>query len=189
MRNSFTVLTVCTGNVHRSVFAEHVLAAEADRLGLSWAVGSAGTIAAPGRPLDLRTEKALTRARVPVRADWTTHRLTPAGLHAADLVLVAAEEHRRAVAELEPSALPRVYLLRQFARLAAAARASGGPVPSGPELVAAAAAARSHLQPVAPGADDLADPVGRPDRVLRACLRDVQAAVAPIVEALAPRDN
>jgi protein-tyrosine phosphatase len=180
------VLTVCTGNVHRSVLAEHVLAAEVDRRGLPWRVASAGTIAAPGRPLDLRTEKVLRRAGIPVADGWTTHRLTPAGLAAADVVLAAAEEHRRAIAELDPSALPRVYLLRQFARLASAVADTGEVVASGPELVAAAGAARSRLQPVPPGADDIADPVGRPNRVLRACLRDVQAAVATIVGALAP---
>lgn len=182
----FTVLTVCTGNLHRSVLAEHVLRTATDWLGLGWTVSSAGVAAVPGRPVDPRTARVLARARITVVPDWSTHRLDLADVHAADLVLVAAEEHRGVIAELDPGVLPRVYLLRQFARLATAVRAAGPAVGSGPELVEAANAARSHVQPVPPGADDVADPVGRPDRVLRACLRDVEAAVEQIVSAVRP---
>lgn len=181
----FAVLTVCTGNLHRSVLAEHVLTAAAGRLELGWTVHSAGIAATPGRPIDPRTERVLARSRIPVIPDWTTHRVQPEALAAADLILVAAEEHRRAIAELDPGALTRVYLLRQFARLAAAVRESGG-APAGPDLVAAANAARAHLQPVPPGADDIPDPVGRPDRVLRGCLRDIEATIETIVSAINP---
>jgi protein-tyrosine phosphatase len=181
----FAVLAVCTGNLHRSVLAEHVMMAAVGRLGLGWAVRSAGIAAAPGRPIDPRTERVLGRSGIPVMPGWTTHRVDPGALDVADLVLVAAEEHRRVIAELDPAALTRVYLLRQFARLAAAVRQSGG-VPTGPDLVAAANAARAHLQPAPPGADDIPDPVGRPNRVLRGCLRDIQAAVGTIVSAVSP---
>ncbi|MDX6573694.1 MAG: low molecular weight protein-tyrosine phosphatase [Gaiellales bacterium] len=181
----FAVLTVCTGNLHRSVLAEHVLTAAAGRMGLGWTVRSAGIAATPGRPIDPRTERVLARSRIPVTPGWTTHRVQPEALDAADLILVAAEEHRRAIAELDPGALTRVYLLRQFARLAAAVREAGG-APTGPDLVATANAARAHLQPVPPGADDIPDPVGRPDRVLRGCLRDIEAAIGTIVSAVNP---
>jgi protein-tyrosine-phosphatase len=184
--NSFCVLTVCTGNVHRSVLAEHVLRAGVSWLGLGWRVSSAGTAAVPGRPVDPGTERVLARSRIAVAPGWTTHQLDLASVRAADLVLVAAEEHRRVIAELDPSALSRVYLLRQFARLAVAVGDSGSPVESGPELVEAASAVRAHVQPVPPGADDIADPVGRSDRVLRACLRDIDAAVEQIVSAVRP---
>jgi protein-tyrosine phosphatase len=149
-------------------------------------VGSAGIAAVPGRPVDPRTEQVLARSRIAVAPGWTTHQLDLASVRAPDLVLVAAEEHRRVIAELDPSVLSRVYLLRQFARLAVAVRDSGSPVESGPELVDAARAARSHVQPVPPGADDIADPVGRSDRVLRACLHDIEAAVEQIVSAVRP---
>jgi protein-tyrosine phosphatase len=184
--SSFSVLTVCTGNLHRSVLAEHVLRAAINWLGLGWTVSSAGVAAVPGRPVDPRTERVLARSRITVAPGWTTRRLELADVHDADLVLVAAEEHRRVIAELDPSTLPKVYLLRQFARLAAAVRDSGQPVGSGAELVDAVRAARSHVQPVPPGADDITDPVGRPDRVLRACLRDVESAVEQIVSAARP---
>jgi protein-tyrosine phosphatase len=186
VNDPFSVLAVCTGNLHRSVLTEHVLDAAARRRGLDWTVRSAGVAAVPGQPLDPRTEQVLRRARIPVQPHWTTRQVTSTVVGAADLILVAAHEHRREVAELDPAALPRVFLLRQFARLSTAVRASGAIVSSGPELVAAADAARSRLQPVPPGHDDITDPFGRSNRVLLACLRDIQAAVEQIVGVLGP---
>lgn len=181
----FTVLVVCTANRFRSPIAEFVLGRAA---GDRWRVGSAGVAARPGEPMEPRTAGLLGEHGYDV-TDWTTHRLDHALLAGAGLVLVADSSHRRAIGELDVSALRRTFLLLEFARLATKAYQTAGRLPAGSgtaELLGVVARARVSLQPVAPGTDDLADPVGRPDRVLRACAQRIVAAAADIV-ALVPQ--
>ncbi|TFV32580.1 hypothetical protein E4K10_22335 [Streptomyces sp. T1317-0309] len=110
------VLFVCTGNVHRSVLAERLLAA---RLPSGEAVRpeSAGTEARPrpawrGRPGRFWRSWAGT-ARLRGR------RLTAPLVAGAGLVLGLAREHREAAVRLAPSAMRRCFTLKEFVRLAA----------------------------------------------------------------------
>lgn len=113
------VLTVCTGNICRSPFAEVILRDELGGAGVTAA--SAGMRALVDRPM---TPEAATLARAygvaddlidAHRARWLdeSHLRTPA------LVLAMTREHRRAVVELAPAATRRTFTVRELARLSA----------------------------------------------------------------------
>lgn len=178
----FSVLVVCTANRFRSPAGEYLLRRAAEAAGLPWAVRSAGTHAVPGQPMDPRTAEVLAADPATLRA-WRTSQLDRTGVAAADLILVAADEHRRYVVTLDPAALHRTFPLRQFARLADEARTAGGSLRDGAVLLDQARRARARVQPAPPGEDDLPDPVGKPLRALRSTVELVDEAVRRIVGA------
>jgi len=180
----FSVLVVCTANRFRSPAGEYLLRRAATAAFLPWTVRSAGTHAAAGRPMDVRTAEVLT-ADAATLAQWRTSQLDRAAVAGADLVLVAADEHRRYVVTLEPAALHRTFPLRQFARLADHARTDGVALRDGAVLVERARRARARVQPAPPGEDDVPDPVGKPIKALRSTVELIEDAVERIVRAAA----
>lgn len=191
MSQNFTVLTVCTGNLCRSRLAELVLAqrfADVSEIQLR----SAGTRAAPGR---LMPEEAREIAGFLGVVDIRTHRarqVNEDSLSGADLVLVMAREHRRAVVELHPRIVRRTFTIRELASLAAVTRddeiVSEGAIPSADRAtrlraaIGAAARRRSRRRtPDLPSDDDVIDPYG--------CDQDIYALsalqLAPAVEGVA----
>jgi protein-tyrosine phosphatase len=154
----FDLLFVCTGNICRSptaeLYAAHHLPPESFRVHSAGTYGLEGYAIEPGaaRPLhDLGIAYDAFRAR----------RLTEQQVAGADLVLAATREHRTAVVTLVPSALPRTFTLREFARLVETVEGVSGDdlAERGRALVAAAAAQRGRVW-VAPEADDVDDPYG-----------------------------
>ncbi|MGW2555338.1 arsenate-mycothiol transferase ArsC [Streptomyces sp. NPDC001635] len=111
------VLFVCTGNVHRSVLAERLLAA---RLPSGEAVRpeSAGTEARP-RPGMERSTRAVLEKLGGDGSGFAARRLTAPLVAGAGLVLGLAREHREAAVRLAPSAMRRCFTLKEFVRLAA----------------------------------------------------------------------
>lgn len=112
---TFSILTVCSGNICRSPLAERLL-----RAGLAqWpqvSASSAGTIGMTGHPM---TDQAAALARQ-FGGDPTGHaarELTAQQLTDADLVFAMSREHRRAIAELAPRAIRYTFTIREFARL------------------------------------------------------------------------
>ena len=178
----FSVLVVCTANRFRSPAGEYLLRRAAEAAGLPWSVRSAGTNAVPGQPMDPRTAEVLGADPSEFGA-WRTSQLDRAGIAGADLVLVAADEHRRYVVTLDPAALHRTFPLRQFARLSDEARTAGRSLHDGAVLLDEARRARARVQPAPPGEDDLPDPVGKPLRALRSTVDLVDDAVRRIVGA------
>lgn len=105
-----TILVICTGNVCRSPLAEAILGQQAGLKGL--AVRSAGTAAVSGQSycesgLDMLEESGVRRGGRGARI------LTPTLIDEADLVLVAAYEHRGAVALLRPMARRKTFTLKE----------------------------------------------------------------------------
>lgn len=94
----------------------------------------------------------------------------------AELILTAEERQRDAVTRLVPGAIRRTFALKEFVRL-------GHQMPAGrdfeplPERVARVAELRGKVPAAAPGADDIADPYGRPLRVARECAAEISKAV------------
>lgn len=109
------VLTVCTGNICRSPYAAALL-----REGLSWArpgafeVGSAGTNALVGRPMD---EGSSARLRAKGLADdaFRARLVTPAMLGEQAVVLLMATEHREPVLDDAPAVHRRTFTIRELA--------------------------------------------------------------------------
>ncbi|WP_406170427.1 low molecular weight phosphatase family protein [Streptomyces sp. NBC_00996] len=199
------VLFICTGNVHRSVLAERLLAA---RLPPGSAVRpeSAGTEAWPRPGMESSTMAVLEKLGGD-GSGFAARPLTAQLVVGAALVLGLAREHREAAVRLAPSAMRRCFTLKEFLRLAVrgvdegrggevggegAATAQGGvPDGEGPRIVdgfdvvvAAAAGRRGAAAPVPPAEDDVTDPWGRPHSVLYGCAREIDGAVSTLARLL-----
>ncbi|GHD96107.1 arsenate reductase/protein-tyrosine-phosphatase family protein [Streptomyces naganishii] len=175
------VLFVCTGNVHRSVLAERLLAA---RLVPGSAVQpeSSGTQARPRLGMEAATRAVLEELGGD-GAGFAARPLTTHLVAEATLVLGLAREHREAAVRLRPSALRRCFTLKEFVRLATAgpdgARGTQDPAEARrfDEVVAVAAARRGATGCVSPAEDDIADPWGRPRHVLYECACQIDGEV------------
>jgi low molecular weight protein-tyrosine phosphatase len=193
----FGILFVCTGNVCRSVLAERLtrrgirarLGDEAAR----FAVTSAGTAARGGSPMHPYISQALASLDAEA-GGFASRQLTAGDIEAADLVLCACAEHRDQVLTMCPGASRRCFLLREFARLAAAMPVPAGPagaVPAGAGAVAggpagavaAAARLRGRVRYVEPAEDEIPDPAADPE-AFGACAREIDGVLAPVLDAL-----
>ncbi|MGW9024077.1 arsenate reductase/protein-tyrosine-phosphatase family protein [Streptomyces sp. NPDC055722] len=172
------VLFVCTGNVHRSVLAERLLAA---RLPPGSAVRpeSAGTLAWPHSGMEHSTRAVLEELGGD-GSGFAARPLTEQLVAEAALVLGLAREHREAAVRLAPSALRRCFTLKEFVRLATGVEGGERPRADGgfDAVVAGAAARRGIATPVPATEDDIADPWDRPRDVLHGCAREIDGAVS-----------
>ncbi|MEU3657486.1 low molecular weight phosphatase family protein [Streptomyces sp. NPDC032161] len=195
------VLFVCTGNVHRSVLAERLLAARLQP-GSAVRPESAGTEAWPRPGMESSTRAVLEKLGGD-GSGFAARPLTAQLVDSAALVLGLAIEHREAAVRLAPSAMRRCFTLKEFVRLAmgGAIEARGGegsatahdgvPEGEGPRVVggldvvvAAAASRRGAAAPLLPDEDDIADPWGRPHPVLYGCAREIDGAVSTLARLL-----
>lgn len=188
---SFSILTVCTGNICRSPLAEQLL-----RAGLAqWPdifVASAGTASLAGHPMPEQAQ-SLSREFGGAHPELHTARdLMPSHLREADLVLALAREHRREAVQMFPKALRRSFTLREFARLiegvtdadlAAAAALDPSDHPGRLAVLVEVAASRRGMivPPAHPDDDDVTDPFRRSDAVYRASADQLVPAVNVIV--------
>ncbi|WP_191330513.1 low molecular weight phosphatase family protein [Frigoribacterium sp. ACAM 257] len=184
------IVTVCTGNICRSPFAEILLR---DRLAdLPVAVSSAGTRAVVGAGLPTPMALAVTaRGLDPTHA---ARQLDDEVLRSPDLVLGLAREHRSAAAALAPRSGRRATTLLEFARvveqsgsdLAAEARAAAAD-PEGRLRTAIGfvlAERGSVRRPRSPADDDVADPYGRDDKAYASAVAQIADAVETLADYL-----
>ncbi|MFE2737137.1 low molecular weight phosphatase family protein [Streptomyces sp. NPDC059349] len=199
------VLFICTGNVHRSVLAERLLAA---RLAPGSAVRpeSAGTQARPWSGMEASTRAVLEELGGD-GSGFAARPLTAQLVAEAALVLGLAHEHREAAVRLAPTALRRCFTLKEFVRLAVGGvdtvrggeeggegtATTHGDVPDGQVppvvdgfdvVVAAAAGRRGTAAPVPPAEDDISDPWGRSHSVLYGCAREIDGTVSTLARLL-----
>jgi protein-tyrosine phosphatase len=184
----FRILTVCSGNICRSPVVERVLRARlADIPEIQ--IASAGTMAVVGEGMPLQA----AAMAVELGGDPDGHiarQITTDLVDDADLILVAAREHRAAVAQLVPRASRKTFTLREFARLAENEDTWATPLgdessnlASLPSFVAELAARRGSVRPEDPSDDDVIDPYRRDDAVYRQS-RD---EMAPAIDVVADR--
>jgi protein-tyrosine phosphatase len=176
-------LFVCTANLCRSPLAEHLARSTSAELGLALQADSAGTDAIAGEPIHPLAAETLTRRGIAVAPTWSSRLLDRSAIQTADLILVAEASHRSRVAQLEPSAVARTFLLLQFAELVRAA--SNDNVRSLPDLCTAANAARSRIAPVRHYSADIVDPIGGRRAAFDACAATIHAAIATSLRPLA----
>ncbi|WP_432488089.1 arsenate reductase/protein-tyrosine-phosphatase family protein [Kineococcus sp. SYSU DK018] len=192
---AFTVLVVCTANVHRSPMAAALLRHRLDeRFGTRAArvrVGSAGTRALTGHGVDPTTARVLAEVTGTAPAGTAARQLDEHLVHEADAVLVMTREHRAAVVDLLPAAQRRTFTLPELARIAAAlprcgpGRADADPAAGWRALLAAAPALRGPTAPADPAADDVADVHLRPEAEHRSTAQRLAAAVEDVLDAVA----
>lgn len=158
------VLVVCTANICRSPVAAALIEDGVSGSGIR--VHSAGTRAVAGsRPTPEAVEFVKARTGSAPTSRGTP--LIPAQVLAAGLVLTMTERQRGEVVDLVPSALRRVFTLRQFVRLSPLLPA-GAEYSGLADLAEAAAACRPLAQRPPAGADDVPDPYGgTPSRYAR----------------------
>lgn len=190
--STFTILTVCSGNICRSPLAEQLL-----RTGLSAyphvAVSSAGTVGLVGQPMDAR---ALTLATSLGVTDAETHvarELNEQQIREADVVFAMGREHRRAVVEIRPAASRYTFTIREFARIASeitdADLAEVALLPRDDiagrfsAAVASCAMLRGVVTPPAsPDDDDVIDPYRRSDDVYKRSGDQLVPAVTSVID-------
>jgi len=180
-----TLLFVCHANLCRSAMAERLaVMALADRAS-AVTVASAGTHARSGLPMHFGAVLALRE----VGGDdsgFLSRAISRPMLEGAGLVLTATRDQRAICAALAPTALRRIFTLRQFARLAesvAPGRVTGS-VPAerlASLLAATTTPARDRLRPAMGEEDDLADPVGGTEDDMRTCVRHIQGSLRPVL--------
>lgn len=190
---SFSILTVCTGNLARSPLAAQLLAARLDGVA-AVTVTSAGTHARDGDPM---TDQAAALSRH-YGGQPDGHRATLLAenlVESADLVLTASRPHRAAAVTLAPRAARYVFTLRQFAHLVESVDLEqvredvSHPGTTVAErlraLVAAAAAHRGFIPPATnPADDDIDDPFQQSQSVYDRVGDQIDSAVAVIAQAL-----
>ncbi|MGA5301782.1 low molecular weight phosphatase family protein [Nucisporomicrobium flavum] len=182
----FGMLFVCHANLCRSPLAER-LARRAfdDAFGTAAAevvTASAGTRAYDGSPMHRGSAQVLAECGVDAEG-FVSRTVNAAILRGADLVLTATRDQRSACLTLEPSAVRRIFTLRQFARFAAAVPLiTDGTVPGRLRRLVGEVNDSRHLAPGVPGdADDLPDPVNQPIDAFRVCAEDVWGSLRTIV--------
>lgn len=173
---TFTILTVCTGNVCRSPVAELQLAVALDGVA-GVRVSSAGTRALVGHEVPATTARMSREYGL----DTTNHRgreITEPLIREADLVLTMTRDHRRAVVESVPAAIRRTFTLREFARIVDLADVGLADALASEDVseatdamrvaVARAAALRGSVAPPDdPSELDVTDPFGRSEETYR----------------------
>ena len=186
------ILTICTGNICRSPFAERYLQRGFDDIAPgSFTVTSAGTGALVGRAMDERSAQRLAAAGGDPEG-FVSRQLTEALLGEADFVLALTAAHRARAVELSPRMLKRAFTVREFSRVLAAVAADdgGGRLPRGGDKVEErwkalpnlAALKRHGVRPADPGEDDVVDPFTREDTVYDRMVVELLPALRGILE-------
>ncbi|TFD28011.1 low molecular weight phosphatase family protein [Cryobacterium cryoconiti] len=172
--HTFSILTVCSGNICRSPLAEQLL-----RVGLaSWPqiqLASAGTIGLTGQGMPAQAAD-LSRHFGGDPSAHVAQELTEQHVQSANLVFAMSREHRRAIVELVPRAIRYTFTIREFARLVAdltdddldeaAALPIDDLVGRLSTLIGLAASQRGAVAPlVSADDDDVVDPYRRSDEV------------------------
>jgi protein-tyrosine phosphatase len=177
---TFTILTVCIGNICRSPTAERLLVREfADQVAAgAVAVGSAGVNAMVGRGVQPRAATELERLGGSAEG-FAARLLEREHMEAADLILTATTDVRAQALGVSPRAMRRTFTMVEFAELCRV-------LPDEPgegvvEFVARAAGRRSLVA----GLDlDIADPYGRSQETNAAVADQIDAAARVIAERL-----
>ena len=186
MSDGFALVTLCTGNVHRSALAAALLRQWAgwylDRdLAEAVSVDSAGFAAPAGAPMGDHV-LAILRA---LGADGSTHRAAQVEdslLAGADLVLVASRRQLEKVLNRTPSALRKTFTIREAGRIAEGLEAAA---PASPQDLRRVVQRLADLRAGAARAtdDDIIDPQGLGEA---AYLQMVQEEVGALARLASP---
>lgn len=177
------VLVVCTANICRSPVGAALLKESVASSGI--VVKSAGTHAVVGLgPVPEAVNYVHRRTGTVLRGTGT--QLTRRYAEGADLILTMTEAQRTSVVQRAPSALRRVFTLRQFVRIAPYLP-EGSFYPSVIAVAEAVARFRVLAGPVEPIGDDIEDPYGATPAIYQQSFSIIEEAVSEISAVLASR--
>ncbi|HKJ13135.1 MAG TPA: low molecular weight phosphatase family protein [Ornithinimicrobium sp.] len=185
------ILVVCTGNICRSPYLEHLLRNSLDR---QWGpgrivVGSAGLRGLQGDPM-FPPAAAQLHARGLAATGFRARRLEAVHVAQADLVLAVTREHRAAVLRLVPAALRRTVTPAEVALAEGTVRRVDSGEPDLARYLRAAAAAVVSARPSLSSLDqadlDIEDPYGRSEQAYIQMAEQVQRIFADLLAALSP---
>ena len=180
---TFSILTVCTGNVCRSPAVERLLARD---LGPTVFVSSAGTHALVGQPISDPMARLL-RSNGVADGAFVARRLTESLIEGSDLVLTLTRAQRSLVVELWPPAVRRTFTVREFARLLDELDLSAlsyGTLAARLGAAVPLAAAQRVFRRASAQDDDVVDPFRLGDDVYAASFAEIISAVNVIARAL-----
>ena len=163
MSDPFKIVTLCTGNVARSVMLGYMLSSLACREGFDWHVRSAGTHVTEGSAVSARTRDALVAIEELGEQRYGLHRshqLRVDDVNWSDVILCAEADHVRFVRRHFSAAADKTVQLAQLV-----ARAPAGVSRS--EQVAYVASLELDAQ------FDVADPAGGDQAVYHACAQQL----------------
>jgi protein-tyrosine-phosphatase len=119
MSQPLKIITLCTGNVARSVMLGYMLTTIAESNGYDWQVRSAGTHVIQGSSMSARTRDALMRINELGDRHYGAHRshqLDADDATWADVILASEANHVRFVRRNFPEDADKAVLLGQFVR-------------------------------------------------------------------------
>ena len=190
----FRILTMCTGNVCRSPYAQLVLARELEAVTPGgFVVTSVGTHGLVGQGVDPGSAALLDAAGVD-HGEFTARRASASLLEEADLILGMAREHVTWVADEAPRSALGAFTLLQLARLVSAlgsdepwssrlAHLDPDDVVARWTLVRQTAAASRHRRLVRSlRRNDIPDPYRQGPEQFAAMGRQIDEAVAALLE-------
>lgn len=187
------ILTVCTGNICRSPYAELFLQNELNRISPeSFTIRSAGSHALVGHPMDERSSMKLHDLGV-ASDGFVARQLNEDTAIGNDLILALTDKHRQNIVAMSPRLLKRTYTVREFAavldQLAAMPDVS---LPRGNDtttvetrwaaLLKAAQLARHTARTNLDGKLDVVDPYRQSDPVYDRMVDELLPALRSIIE-------
>ena len=183
----YRVLMVCTGNICRSAYAEHVLQDGLDAAAPGeFEIGSAGTLGLPRRPVEPPLDGYLAERGID-SSDFESRRISRGLLDMADAVVVLSGEHRDELLRMSPAALKRTFTLNEMAAAARGLdpeeleRLRGRPLRERwAGLLNAAAAAGPRLRRL--GGADIEDPFRQKDAVFERVAGEIDEALEALVD-------
>ncbi|MEA9986514.1 hypothetical protein [Subtercola sp. RTI3] len=185
------ILTVCSGNICRSPFAEFLLRDRLTKVG-NFSIASAGTIA--GKDYSMTAE--MERLSVENGLDPSSHKssyLVEGNLREADLILAMTRDQRRHIVELLPSAVGKTFTLREFARLSSVigeeelneltnSKTAGEGIA---KLISAVSRQKAYLPvPMDASEYDIIDPYKKDRETYAQAVAEIISAVEPTVRVL-----
>lgn len=174
----FSIVFVCRANRCRSPLAERLTQLRAAERGLTITTSSMGFLAA-----GFRTPAVGVRAAAEYGLNLSDHRSRQLDLDRllrADLILTSARAEARDLVAVNPKLWPRVFTLKQFP-----SHVSAHPMIAGEDFASwIAASGDLRRRSVLLGdsvEDDVADPMGRPLRIWRKTLQELDTIVERVL--------
>jgi protein-tyrosine-phosphatase len=163
MKSPLRIVTLCTGNVARSVMLGYMLTTLGEATGEEWQIRTAGTHVIEGSAMSGRTRDALIGVEELGEHHYSAHRshqLSGPDVAWADVVLASEADHVNYVRSNFPDHAAKVVQLHQFVRYAPLDESFQTQL----EVVSSMA-----LEPSL----DVADPAGGDDATYVACVNEL----------------